>query len=85
MRDGEREGGQFLATESWRKREVDNLEVTSSNPGSTTFYKMGDFVLFNHLFRVHLKCIRQFSFQISNLVHRTLGRSVNIRKVFFEF
>ena len=37
VRDGERVGGKFLATESWRKREVDNPEVTSSNPGSTTF------------------------------------------------
>ena len=35
MRDGEREGGQFLATESWRKREVDNPEVTSSNPSDS--------------------------------------------------
>ena len=36
-------------------------------------------------FCIQLKCTRQFSFQISNLVHRTLGRSVNIRKVFFKF
>ena len=35
VRDGEREGGQFLATESWRKREVDNPEVTSSNPSDS--------------------------------------------------
>ena len=28
-------GGQFLATESWRKREVDNPEVTSSNPSDS--------------------------------------------------
>ena len=36
-------------------------------------------------FRIQLKCTRQFSFQISNLVHRTPGRFVNISKVFSIF
>ena len=59
-----------------------NSEVECSNPGSTTFYKMIDFVLFNTFFRFQLKYTRRFSFQISNLVLRTLSRSVNISKIF---
>ena len=67
VRDGEREGGQFLATENWRKREVVKSEVECSNPGSTTFYKMIDFVLFNTFFRFQLKYTRRFSFQNQSL------------------